>query len=278
MVVIKGRRQSCVVSSINLMKYIIIFLACLFFQTSNAIAGSYPDELTFCFGNFKPFEYSDGNEVKGMNVEILEAVARSLEITINWKVYPWARCQYLAKTGDVDGLMSLYRTAEREKYYYFPDENINIDECVFFTYPGSNVHYDGTLKSLSGMKILTAHANSYGDAFDEATNFEKVVAPNTVNVVRMVAGKRYRMGIGSRKAVESEKKLNAYKDKLIILDPPYCIKTYFAFSKDRGSSYKALAADFSNALKAFKQTAQYKRIMDKYESGALNLQPRAVKP
>ena len=260
------------------MKYVLIFLFYLFFQTSPATAGSSPSVLTFCFGNFIPFEYTDGNAVKGMNVEILESVARSFEITINWKMYPWTRCQYLAKTGAVDGLMSLYRTAEREKYYYFPDENINIDECVFFTYPGSDVHYDGTLKSLSGMKILTAHANSYGEAFDEATNFEKVVAPNTVNVVRMVAGKRYRIGIGSRKAVESEMKLNEYKDKLIILDPPYYIKTYFAFSKNRGSSYKALAADFSNALKAFQQTAQYKEIIDKYGLGALNLQPQTAKP
>lgn len=240
----------------------------LFLLTSNALAEAYPEKMTFCFGNFAPFEYKDGNSIKGMNVEILEAVAEEFGISIQWEVYPWARCQHLARIGEVDGLMSLYRTAEREKYYFFPDENINMDECVFFTFPGSHVSYDGTLESLSGMKVLIAHANSYGKLFDEAENFEKVVAPNTVNVVRMIAGKRFSIGIGSRKAVENEIRMGGYDGKISILEPPYDIETYFALSRSKGPAYAELADAFSDALKAFKKTERYKRILDRYRPEA----------
>ncbi len=249
------------------MKRLMLAVALLFFQTATVTAGPGPREMTFCFGDFAPFEYHVGDQFKGMNVEILESVAGKLGIAIHWEVYPWARCQHLATAGEVDGLMSLYRTAEREKHYFFPDENINIDECVFFTFPGSHVHFDGSLESLSGMTVLIAQANAYGQDFDAAQNIEKVTAPNTVNVVRMIAGKRFKIGIGSREAVENEIRRHGYADELVILEPPYTIKTYFALSKRRDPAYEDLAEDLSDALKAFKQTRDYDRILEKYGYG-----------
>jgi polar amino acid transport system substrate-binding protein len=216
-----------------------------------------------------PFEYAQGDKAKGMNVEIVEAVAKNLGIKIKWSAYPWARCVNLAKNGDVDGLMSLYKSTDREAFLFYPDENVNFDECVFFTYPGSNVIFDGSLQSLTGMKILIARANAYGKEFDEAHYFMKIIAPNTVNVVRMIAGRRYRIGIGSLDTVETEIKKQGYEKKMIILDPPYRIKTYFAFSKKKDAFYKTLAKNFSDSLKAFKTTEQYARIVKKYASAPL---------
>jgi len=236
----------------------------LFLPSTTAMAQSPSREVTICFGDFRPFEFKDGGTMKGMNVEILETMAASRGITIHWSVYPWARCLYLAKIGNVDGLMSLYRSAEREEFLYFPDEHINLDESVFFTFPGSDVAFDGTLKSLTGMEVLVATANSYGHDFDNAENIIKVEAPNSVNVVRMIACRRYKIGIGSRKAIETEIAAQGYEKNLVILEPPYYIKTYFAFSKKKGLSHKALARDFSDALQSFKKSGGYEQILKKY--------------
>jgi polar amino acid transport system substrate-binding protein len=242
----------------------IVYFFVLFLQASNIAAQPYPKEVSICFGDFKPFEYQESDQIKGMNVEILETIAESFGITIQWSVYPWARCLHMAEEGTVDGLVSLYWSAERDEFLYFPNEHINVDECVFFTYPGSNVVFDGTLKSLTGLKVLTAHANSYGREFDEAENIIKVNAPNTVNVVRMIAMKRYQIGIGSIKAVQTEIKARGYEKKLEILKPSYYIKTYFAFSKKKGPSHKALTEDFSDALRSYKKSGEYERTLKKY--------------
>jgi polar amino acid transport system substrate-binding protein len=239
----------------------IIFAIFLFLHTADAWAQEYPKELHFCFGNFKPYEYMQGDTAKGINVEIVDAIAKKFGIKMKWDAWPWARCVNLAKNGDVDGLMSLYKSTERENYFYYPEENINVDECVFFTYPGSHVTFDGRLQSLAGKKVLIARSNAYGQAFDEALDVIKIVAPNSVNVVRMIAGRRYKIGIGSRKTVEAEIRKQGYEKKVLILEHPYLIKTYFAFSKKKGPLFESLAEDFSNSLKAFKTTKQYKRIL-----------------
>ena len=244
--------------------HVFIFIAIIFLNTATASADSYPAELLFCIADWHPYEYMEGNQAKGVNVETFEAVANSLGIAVKWVAYPWTRCVYMAKHGLADGLMSLYKSAEREEFLYYPDENVNIDECVFVTYTGSHVIFDGTLKSLTGENVLVAQANSYGEEFDKATNFTKKMAPSQNNVVIMVANKRYKIGIGSRKRFEDTIKEKALADKVIVLDPPYRIKTYFAFTRKKGVLYKALAKDISEALANFKSSEEYRGILKKY--------------
>ena len=78
----------------------------------------YPREITICYGPWKPYEYMENNQTKGVNVELVEAAANSLGIRINWVAYPWTRCVASAKSGIVDGLMSLYRSGERESFLF----------------------------------------------------------------------------------------------------------------------------------------------------------------
>ncbi|WP_022669079.1 substrate-binding periplasmic protein [Desulfospira joergensenii] len=225
---------------------------------------SYPREVTICYGPWKPYEYREDNQTKGVNVEATEAAANTLGIGINWVAYPWNRCLESAKSGVVDGLMSLYRTAERETYLFYPDENLNIDKSVFITYPGSGVIFDGSLKSLTGEKVIVAQANSYGKAFDQANNFSKILAPSQENVILMVAVKRHRLGIGSKGFFENCIKKKKLSNQIVFIDPPYQIKTYFAFTRKKGEPYKNLAEDMGQALETFKKSRSYREIQIKY--------------
>jgi polar amino acid transport system substrate-binding protein len=242
----------------------VIVTAFVFLETSTVSASSYPKKLLFCFTNWKPYEYCEGETVKGVNVEITEAVASVLGIKTQWVAYPWPRCVKMAKDGEVDGLMSLYRSKEREVVFYFPDENLNLDESVFITYSGSGINFDGTIQSITEMDVLVARENSYGKTFDEATNFRRRTAPHQDNVLLMIASKRCKIGIGSRGRFENMIKERGLAEKVNILEPPYMVKTYFALTKKKGASYKALAEDLSKALTAFKLTEEYKDILIKY--------------
>jgi polar amino acid transport system substrate-binding protein len=245
-------------------RYTIFIAIFIILNATLALAGPYPKELFLCFADWKPYEYMEDGQAKGVNVEIVEAVASTMGITIRWGSYPWPRCVAMAKNGAADGLMSLYRSQEREAYFYYPDEHVNFDESVFITYPGSKVTFDGNLQSLAGMDVLVARANSYGEAFDEATFFTRRIAPHQDNVVLMIARKRYKLGIGSRGRFENMIKEKNLADRVIILEPPYLIKTYFAFSQEKGVLYKPLAEDFSRVLAAFKISDKYMLILKKF--------------
>ena len=248
--------------------FMVIFAAFVLSDTTAVSAYSYPKKLLFCFTNWKPYEFREGETVKGINVEITEAVASVLGIKIQWETYPWPRCVKMAKNGEVDGLMSLYRSKEREAFFYFPNENVNLDESVFITYSGSGINFDGTLQSITGMDVLVARENSYGKAFDEATNFTRITAPHQDNVLLMIACKRCQIGIGSRGRFDNLIKEKGLAEKISILEPPYMVKTYFALTKKKGASYKALANDLSKVLTDFKLTEKYRGILNKYGFGS----------
>jgi len=168
-----------------------------------------------------------------------------------------------AKRGLVDGLMSLYQSEKREAYLFFPSENLNIDQSVFITYPGSGSVFTGNLESLTGEKVIVAQSNSYGREFDKADNFTKILVPSQANVILMVSARRHRLGIGSRDYIESFIEKNRL-DNIVFLEPPYLIKTYFAFSRKKGEMYQKLADDMGYALKALKKTSTYAEIQKKY--------------
>ena len=245
--------------------FVLLFLCLEIFMPCPCFAEDpYPREITICYGHWKPYEYMEGKKTKGVNVEVVEAAAKRLGVRIRWKAYPWSRCMQSARIGLVDGLMSLYRTAEREKVLYYPDENLNVDQSVFITYPGSGVTFDGSLTSLTGEEVMVARENSHGKAFDTAQNFTKISVPSHENVILMVSARRHQLGIGSRGFFEIFMRENHLSDRVVFIDPPYLIQTYFAFTRKKGPGYRRLADDMGKALKALKKTGAYETIQKKY--------------
>ena len=244
------------------MKKYICFLFLLLF-TTNLMAKEYKITIS----NWPPYEHITKNqEEKGINIKIVRAVAKSL----NWKVKfynrPFSRCLLEVENGQMDAIMSIYKTPERENFLYFPTEHTNFDMAILFTSKDSNLKYDGNLKSLAGLNIAFERNNSYGEEFDNADYIIKEEIPNCRTLVSVIANKRYPVGIHSHyPLIALAKELNSL-DKIKTLSPPISKdKLYIAFTKAKGPSYEKLAQDFSEALKNFKTTPEYKEIMQDYE-------------
>ena len=242
-------------------KYIGILILLLF--TNNLMAKEYK----IAISNWTPYEYINENqEEKGININIIKAVAKSLNWKIKFYNRPFTRCLLEVEKGKMDAIMSVFKTPEREKFLYFPTEHINSDITILFTHKDSKLKYNGNLKSLSGLEVALERDNSYGKKFDNADYLIKQKAPNSHRLVSVITSKRYPVGIHSYYAlIALAKELNSI-DTIKILSPPVSKdKLYIAFTKAKGPSYEKLAQDFSEALKNFKTTPEYREIMQDYE-------------
>lgn len=69
----------------------------------------------------------------GLKVALAEAVATKMHgVEIRVRLYPWKRCQELARRGEVDGILPLFKTPEREKYLLYSDASWQQQSSFWF--------------------------------------------------------------------------------------------------------------------------------------------------
>lgn len=74
---------------------------------------------------YPPFYFFDDNEKPtGICIEVINHVAKQLNISIQFSSYPWNRMIYNGKEGYVDAIMPLFKTSEREQFLIFPENSI----------------------------------------------------------------------------------------------------------------------------------------------------------
>lgn len=78
---------------------------------------------TFCYDPYPPYTLGEsGVTEKGLKVDLLKAVFSELGLKTETILLPWKQCQNQAKLGNVDGILPLFKNAERETYMAFTDE------------------------------------------------------------------------------------------------------------------------------------------------------------
>ncbi|MEO0691392.1 MAG: transporter substrate-binding domain-containing protein [Pseudomonadota bacterium] len=95
-------------------------LACLAVTPGVARADTH---LTFCYDPYPPYTLGEqGPATKGLKVDLLQAVVARIDgVTAEVVLLPWKRCQESARDGQVDGILPLFRNAERAAYLDFTD-------------------------------------------------------------------------------------------------------------------------------------------------------------
>lgn len=112
----------------------------------------------------KSYLMSDGRAA-GQIVDVVRYIAKDSGIDFHIKLLPWKRAYFNAINGK--GLiMSLSRTAEREKIFDYTDP-IYYDDVVLVTVD-DHIHSFNSLDDLRGMNLAMNLGSSYGDAFDSA--------------------------------------------------------------------------------------------------------------
>jgi len=219
-------------------------------------------------GDYSPHEMiGPDNKLTGIHIELVRAVAKLQNISVEIRSVPWSRAVHLLQMGEADAITYIGKTAAREKFAIFYEGNVlsTAHNGFFVLKEKSNVFkYTGDLKQFSGYIIGTLNGYSYGNLFDSADYLTKDSGANTENTLldKLVRG-RFLVAITNvdrMSYIASKKNIG---DKIVFLRPFMPgVKQYIAFSKKR--QHQKIAREFATALTNFKKTQEYRQILVKY--------------
>lgn len=196
-------------------------------------------------------------------IDILMRLSEVMDVNIQMTCLPWQRAMKSVRLNEIDAIIPIYRTPEREEFIAYPDEPFFSLDTVLITRADSDFTWTGDLHELEGMPINVVSGTSHGETFDNADYLDKWESSTVETMLRMVHAGRQGVGVRERDVVVPlARKLGILKD-LTILDPPVTSeKVYLGFS--RTPENEQLAVRFSETLKAFKQTEQYRALLCEY--------------
>ncbi len=239
---------------------LMLFSAC--FTTTQALAS--PPALTIGISTgYPPYYYYQDGKATGACIDVLDLVAKELDIAITYKKYPWKRLLSSAQKGQVDAIMPLFRTKERETFLFFDGLDIVPEVTSFFTIKGSGIVYDGNFESLKSYAIGVVTDYSYGEKFDQYNGFKKIVTRNDEHLLEMFKFGRFKVAIANKGVAMFFARQQGIADTIQFLAPHVSQEPlYIGFSKK--SDQSQLAPQFAERLKKAKKTAAYKEILTRY--------------
>lgn len=216
---------------------------------------------------YPPMEFHEKGLLTGFHVELVEAVATRLGITITWEEVPWKRALNMVETGKAEGITYIGKTEEREKWAIFEPGNILSDAVFSFlvnTDSKANMNFTGDVGAFLKDRTLLMVAGFVLPESVKETHPETYEAPKMSNLVDMLLAKRYEVAL-----LNQEDFLNAYAgtetlEKLSFLEPPVSsFENYIAFS--RAKNLQPLAEAFATEMLEFKKSQEYQELRRKYD-------------
>jgi ABC-type amino acid transport substrate-binding protein len=108
----------------------------------------------------------DGTSIEGSGVNMTRDAFKSIGVdVISKNVGSWSDVQEKARTGEIDAIVALYKTKEREEYLYYSDWYA-VDPISLFFKSGKGFVYDRK-ESLIGKKGVATKGDSYGQEMDD---------------------------------------------------------------------------------------------------------------
>jgi len=224
-----------------------------------------------------PYENLSDAAAPGFSTEVLRGVFAAMKQEVSFAEFPWARAAQLVFRGERDGIFTAFYNEERARYCHFPSEPLARDKWIFFvrTADVGRLRF-ASFDDLVGHDIAVLRGASISPEFwDFARRHQHVVetASDEANF-RMLEAGRVDYVVASH--VNGTRLISSlgFTGKIAPL-PSRSLKEdnlYVVFSKQRVSA--EFVAQFSNALRRFKQTAAFRAIYRKYFQDA----PSAPKP
>jgi ABC-type amino acid transport substrate-binding protein len=114
---------------------------------------TYADKnITCSTAEFQPYVI-DGIKIKGIDLAIIDMIAKRLKWKIQYKTYPWARLMALAKNGDINCLFSAAFQLKRSKFLDYT--TIPIHTTTYYIF--SNAKYNLTNIQSIKNKVIGIH-------------------------------------------------------------------------------------------------------------------------
>ena len=214
-----------------------------------------------------PYVYEENGQPTGLDYEISAEVLRRLDVKVEWQFLPWKRCLLAFEQGQADGILDIFRIAEREPQMLFIDEPLSEVEFVLF-YARQRPYPYRSLEDLRDLLIGTSPGYWYNDqAFRDSRLFSREEAPTHEANLGKLVRQRVDLVVNDRRAglyLAAQMGLGnqlGYNRKALGSD-----RLYLALR--RTPQLQELAVRFAGELRRFKREAAYARLQARYAEPA----------
>ncbi|MEH6823803.1 MAG: transporter substrate-binding domain-containing protein [Motiliproteus sp.] len=237
--------------------------------------------LSLVTDDWPPYEFVDARsgELNGLSTEIIQAVFERMGLAEpKIALHPWARAEQEALVGSVDGIYSISHSPERQRHLLYPEEPLTTEQGVLFVRKDriGQLQIDslGDLKKLNiGVVRGYAYSPSLWKALNDFGSFIAVTQED--QLFQMLALRRFdavvsyrNTGVSILRRLSLDNQIEPY-ERYVLFSHPF----YLAFNRDQVT--KGLVVTFSRQLEAFKKTAAYRQLLQKY---LLTLSTSALTP
>lgn len=209
-----------------------------------------------------PYVYEENGEVKGFDYEVVLAVFNRMGVDIKIEFYPWKRCIEMIKSQKAMAILDVGVNKERLAFMLFPKEKLSDSNSVLFYLKGEQKEVK-SINDLTGKTVGVSRGYSYSDEFMNASNFKKEAVDNFKLNPEKLLSRRIDYFIYNRNSALFKMKGTSYMSRITYVKKPITSgENYLAFSlNDENRRFVKL---FSEELKNFKHTSEYKQILAKY--------------
>lgn len=214
-----------------------------------------------------PYENISDKQSPGFSTEIIAGVLKSMNVAPETREFPWARAMKEVFDGNRDALYTAFWTEDRAKFCIYPEEPLTRDKWVFFVRRAnaaklSIASYADLKDRRIGILRGASITKEFWDIVRKYKNYE-VVKTDELNFRKLARGRldyvvtSYANGINLLKKMKLSDEISHLETPVIKEDNLYIIFSRKTVKPD-------FVARFSASLKAFKQTAAYRAIHQKY--------------
>ncbi|WP_272701592.1 substrate-binding periplasmic protein [Desulfovibrio sp. Fe33] len=152
--------------------------------------------LRLAYPDFWPFfTMTAEGYMTGFFYEIVDEALGRMGIEVEWKEYPWSRCQVLVHSGEADAMITV-PTAERQFYTVTHSDPFYVKELkIFTTVDNPKLAEIRRIDSIDdifrlGLVVVTYNGNGWNDEYIRSRGIKIYESPQLKNVWLMLANNR----------------------------------------------------------------------------------------
>lgn len=206
------------------------------------------------------YQWQD-RELKGLDADIMRAVAKNLGMRVVFEPYPWKRVLEMAERRLVDAVFDLAPTERRKAYLYYPDTPISLESTVFWVRRDSQFSFSGKLDKSLRLGLMAGA--DWSDRFAHHGKPDVVRFHSYDAAFRNLEAGRID-AFGAHLAPTREQAIRlGFLHKIKPSKPMLENLTYYvAFTHRAGN--KDLTRRFSEELQKFFRSTEYDALLSKY--------------
>lgn len=165
----------------------LIFVCFVF--SFNVFAQEAKKDIIYLVDTWPPSTIKVGDKFEGIDIVIVEELARRMNLNIVYKEAPWARCLKMMEEGSGDLLSQCLKRPEREAYMHYIEPPYAETIIIFYVKKGAGVEIE-SYDDLKDLKIGVTFENKYFEPFDNDSALDKLVVNDEIQVLKMLEKNR----------------------------------------------------------------------------------------